>query len=181
MSYNKVKFVDANYIKDSTTLELNIDDNKITPVIYKVQDLYLQQSLGTTFYKHLKDGVVATELELSAGTLSNLEKELIVDYIQPVVSEYSLYELIPLMNFNFTNKAVSQKSSEFSQPSNLEDVKYLRSNVKNMAEFYMKRLNKYLCDNSDLFPKYKNPDSKENVKKNGSSYFSGIHIPKKNN
>jgi hypothetical protein len=177
-NYNKVKFVDALYIKENSTIEFNVDDKKITPLIYKVQDLYLQQSLGTTFYKHLKNAVVNTELQ-TGTTLTNDEIDLITDYIQPVVGEYALYELIPLINFNFTNKAVSQKSSEFSQPSNLDEVKYIRNNIKNMAEFYMKRLNKYLCDNPTLFPKYQNPDPKENVKKNGRSYFSGIHMPKK--
>jgi len=179
MSNNKVKFVDAVYVKAASTIEFNVDDNKITPLIYKVQDLYLQQALGTTFYVHLKNAVVATELQLSAGTLSQDEETLIRDYVQPMVSEYTLYEAIPLMNFNLTNKAVSQKSSEFSQPSTLDEVKYIRASVKNMAEFYLKRLTKYLCDNSNLFPVFQNPDAKENLRKDGRSYFSGIHLERK--
>ena len=103
---SKVKFVSTALFKESTTVEMNVDDTKIVPIIYKVQDVYLQQILGTTFYDTLKNGVVS-------GTTNSDEETLIRDYIQPYVIEMTLYEVIPFLNFKLTNKAVSSESSEF--------------------------------------------------------------------
>jgi len=172
MANNKVKFISTVFLKENTTIEDNVDDNKLVPFIYKVQDIHLQQALGTTFYEHLKAGVVN-------NTLTTDETDLIRDYIQNMVAEWTLYESMPFLSNKLTNKSISQENSEYSTPSTLDEIKYLRNNVRDIAEFYTKRLTKYMCDNASLFPKYLNPDSKENLSKNSKSYFSGIYLPKK--
>lgn len=169
---SKVKFISTTYLKENTTIEDNVDDNKLVPFIYKVQDTHLQQILGTTFYTHLKEAVINS-------TLNSDETTLLRDFIQPMVSEWVLYESIPFLSFKMTNKAVSTENSEYSTPSTIDDIKYLRNTVRDVAEFYSSRLVKYLCDNSSLFPPYLNPDSKENLKKNSKTYFNGVYIPKK--
>jgi hypothetical protein len=171
---NIVKFVSAQYVKESTVLEMNIDDAKITPIIIKVQDVYLQQILGSSFYNHLRDAV-------TNSTLNANEDALIRDYIQRFVCEYVVYEAIPYLNYKATNKAVSKESSEYSTPAELAEIKYMRSNVKDMAEFMGKRLAKYLCDNPSLFPEYQNPIHPENLPKNNKAYFNGLFIPKRRN
>lgn len=172
MANNKVKFISTIYLKENTTIEDNVDDNKLVPFIYKCQDIYLQQILGTTFFEHLKYAIVN-------DSLTTDEDNLIRDYIQNMVSEWTLYEALPFISNKITNKSLSQENYEFGTPSTLDDLKYLRNSIRDMAEFYSKRLNKYLCDNSSLFPVYQNPNSKENLRKNSKSYFSGIYIPKK--
>ena len=84
---------------------------------------------------------------------------------------------MPTLNFKLTNKAISQESSEYSQPSEKAIVDFLRHDVRNFAEFYAKRLVRYLCDYSSLFPEYENPDDKENLQKSNRAYFSGVVIP----
>lgn len=167
-----VKFVSANYIKQNTIIEMNVDDSKITPVIIKVQRVYLQQILGSYFYDHLSDAV-------ANSTLTTAEENLIRNYIQSMVAEYVVYEALPFLNYKATNKAISKESSEFSQASDLDEIKYLRSNIKDMAEFLSKRLSKYLCDNQSDFPEYQDPTQPENLPKNSRSYFGGIYLPKK--
>lgn len=173
MAKSKVKFVSSEFIKENTTIQDNVDDDIIVPYIYKVQDRYLQQSLGTTFYEHLK-------LAIINQTLTNDEDDLIRDYIQPMITEYVVYELLPHINYKLTNKAVSTQNSEYSNPSSLDEVKYLRYSVRDMADFYLKRLNKFLCDYGTLFPTYVNPSSPENLSKSYKSYFNGIFLPKRN-
>ena len=168
---SKVKFVSVEFIKDNSTIEDNVDNKKLVPFIYKVQDLYLQQILGTTFYNHLKDAVVNS-------TLTSDEENLLRDYIQPMIVEYVVYQSLPFLSNKITNKSISQENSEFSQPSGLDEIKFLRNSVRDMAEFYGKRLAKFLCDNSILFPSYNNPDDNENLRKSSKSYFTGVYIPK---
>lgn len=169
---SKVKFISTTYLKENSTIEDNVDDAKLVPFIKKSQDIYLQQILGTTFYNHLKDAIVN-------NTLTSDEESLIRDYIQPMVAEYTVYESLPFLSNKLTNKSISQENSEFSTPSGLDELKYLRNTVRDMAEFYGKRLAKFLCDNTSLFPVYSNPDANENLSKSSRAYFSGVYVPKR--
>lgn len=174
-----VKFVSANYIKENTIIEMNVDESKITPIIIKVQSLYLKQILGSSFYDHMNDAT-AVYLGYETGTtLTTAELNLLRDYIKPYVAEYVVYEALPFLNFKATDKGISKESSEFSQPADLSEIKYLRSDVKDMAEFLGKRLAKYLCDHQQDFPEWQNPEHPENLPKNSKTYFNGIHLPRK--
>jgi hypothetical protein len=168
-----VKFISPTHFKASTTVEENVDDDLIVNFIYKAQDVYIQQALGSTFYNRLKQGVVDEDLNTD-------EENFIRDYIQPCLVEWTLYELLPHISYKLTNKAISQKSSEFSTPTGLDEVKYLRQSVRDLAEFYLKRMNTFLCDYPQLFPTYQNPGEKVNLKKSNRSYFSGIYLAKNN-
>lgn len=167
---SKVKFISTKFLKENTTIQDNVDDDILVPFIYKSQDTHLQQVLGTTFYDRLKDGVVADDLNAD-------ETALIDDYIQNMVAEWTLYESLPHLNYKLTNKAISKESSEFSVNSELNELKYLRESVRDMAEFYTKRLQVFLCDYSSLFPEYQNPDSKENLTRSSQAYFNGVYLP----
>jgi hypothetical protein len=168
----QVKFISTNYVKENTIIEMNVDDDKLTPIILKVQKVYLQQLIGSSFYDHLSQAVANT-------TLTVAEDALIRNYIQNYLAEYVVYEALPFLNYKATNKAISKESSEFSQASDLDEIKYLRSNVKDMAEFFGKRLAKYLCDHQSDFPEWQNPELPENLPKNSRSFFNGIYLPKK--
>ena len=165
-------FINVQYLKNSTTLQDNIDDDILVPFITKAQDTHLQQTLGTTFYIYLQN-------EIINGTVSGDDKVLIDTYIQPMLAEWVLYEVLPHINYKLTNKAVSTNNSEWSTSSELAELKYLRQSIRDLAEFYTKRLNVYLCDYSSLFPSYENPDDKENLRKSNKSYFSGLFVPKR--
>ena len=170
-----VKFISSTYFKANTTVDENVDDDIINPFIVKAQDVYIQQALGSAFYHRLKEGVANANLNAD-------EEDLLRDYIQPCLNEFTLYELLPHINYRLTTKAISQKSSEYSQPSTLDEVKYLRQSVRDLAEFYLKRLNKYLCDfGSQQFPLYANPGSNENLTRKSKSYFGGIYLERNNN
>jgi len=166
---NIVEFVSTKYIKEHTNIENNVDSNKIRPYIIKVQDTHLQQILGSYFYYHLMDAAYN-------GTLTANEDTLVRNYIQRFVSEWVFYEVFPFLNYKVTDKAVSKESSENSTFSELNEIKYLRNAISDMAQFYGERLDKYLRDNSQLFPEYQNPDVPENLPKIGNKYFQGVYI-----
>lgn len=169
---NRVKFISIDFLKEYSPLARNIDEDILIPYVYKAQDINLQQLLGSTFYTRLKAGVVANDLNAD-------EEALIRDYIQNMLVEWTLYYALPNINYKYTNKSVTQDSSEFGTPSALEEVKYLRQNVRDMAEFYSKRLSKFLCDNGNrLFPEYAQESSTANLPKKNRSYFSGVYVPR---
>ena len=166
-----VKFISTNYLKENTLIEMNVDDSKLTTLIIKCQRIYLQQLLGSSFYDHLSVAV-------SGSTLTAVEESLIRNYVQPMVAEYVVYEALPSLTFKATNKAVVKQNSENSTPIDLDELKFFRASVRDMAEFMGERLSKYLCDNPSLFPEYQNPTLPENLSRNSRSYMSGVYIPK---
>ena len=166
-----VHFITGDYLKTSCDLDFNIDSSKLVNSITKAQDTYLMDRLGSYFMQHLSDAV-------ENNTLTVDEKALIDNYIMRYVAEWAYWLLIPKINFKATNKAVSKQSSEWSQPSELNEVKYIRDDVRNMAEYYGVRLDNYLCDNYQKFPKWNNPLTPENKQKGSRNYFSGVYLQK---
>ncbi len=166
---NLIEFVSTAYIKQNTAIENNVDDSKIKPFIIKVQDTHLQQILGSFFYEHLMDAAFN-------DTLTANETILLNNYIQRTVSEWCFYEVYPFLNYKSTNKAISKQNSDNSNASELNEIKFMRSAIRDMAEFYNARLDKYLLDNSSLFPEYQNPNVPENLPKMGSNYFNGVYV-----
>ena len=165
---NIVKFISVQYLKDNTAIQNNVDDDLIAPYILKSQDTHIQQILGTNYYDHLKTAI-------SGSTLTASEEALLRTYVQPALSEWAFYEVLPHLNYKSTNKAVSQQSSEFGTPSILEDVKYLRNSVRDMAEFYSKRLTNELCQNLGNYPLYSSQGT-NNLQQKSSKYFGGLYL-----
>lgn len=172
MSTLKVKFISTVYLKENTVIQDNVDDSTLVPFIYLSQDTNLQTALGTTLYNRLKEGVALNNLNTD-------EEDLLRDYIQPMVAQWTFYNVYPFLNYKSTNKAISKESSEFSNPAELDEIKYMRNSIRDLAEFYTKRLTVYLCDYANLFPEYFNPDPLENLPHNSKSYFSGVYTQKR--
>jgi hypothetical protein len=170
MSYNS-KFISTTYLREQTPIQDNVDSDILTPYIKIAQDVHIAQALGSTFYNRLKEGV-------ALNNLNSDEEYLLREFIMPCLAQFTYYEVLPHLNYKPTNKAISQQNSEWSTPSTLDDIKFLRNTVRDLAEFLLKRLNKHLCDYSNLFPEYENPDDKENLRRTRKSFFSGIYLPK---
>lgn len=168
-----VYFVTPEYILDRTPIEKNVDQDKIVPFIIVAQDIHIQSILGSRFYDHLKDGI-------SGGTLNNDETSLIRNYIQPAVAFWTFYESYISLNYKTTNKAVSKERSEYSDPLTLDELKYSRSAIRTNAEYYSKRLQKFMIDYNYLFPLYNQSTGKDNVIKQKDNYWNGIYMPSVN-
>lgn len=166
-----VEFCSVEFVKINTGIQENVDDSKVKPYITKVQDTHIQNSLGSSFTEHLYKGV-------ADGTLTTHEEDLIRNYIQRTVAEWVYYEIYPSMNYKATNKSIAKEGSEYSTPAELSEIKYMRNTIRDMAEFYSARLEKYLDDNASKFPEYQNPDLPENLPRRGGSFFNGIYMPK---
>lgn len=166
----QVYFITTTYLRQHTPIQDNIDEDVIVPFITISQDLTLQQIIGATFYDTLKNGIVN-------NTLNNDEDYLLRNYIQPMLAQDVFYRVLPHIHTKPTNKSVSKERSEYSEPIGLDEMRYLRSAIKDTAEFYQKRLQKYLYDHSQLFPTYASSNSLDNVPKRNNNYYGGIYLP----
>lgn len=166
-----VNFISIKRIKELTYIEGNVDEDKLNPFRTQAQDINLQQVIGSELYNDLKD-------KIRNNTLTTDDKELIEDYIHGMLANWTVYYAIPFINFQFTNKAITKAKSALTPDefAGLDEVKYIRNETRNVAEFYTARLVKYLLMNLDNFPKCA---QNENLNQSARTYFSGLYIPKR--
>ena len=122
----KVLFISPDYLKDNSMLDENIEDEKLVPNIRRSQDRYIYTALGENLYVKIIDYI-------TKNTLSGNYLTLMTDYIRPCLVEYSIYESLPYVHFNITNKSIEIKDGENQEAVETEDLIYLRNNIEDMA------------------------------------------------
>ena len=163
-----VLFISEQYVKNTTLIDENVDMRLILPSIKDCQELRIHPILGTPMYEDIK-------AKITAGTLNADEVNLLDNYVAKSMAKWVMYECSASMLFKYRNKSVATKSSENSQPISYQDLQFLRDEWKNKAEEREARLINFLCDNDNLFPKYKEHSDDLNPRKTAyqTSYYLG--------
>lgn len=158
-------------LKKNTPIEENVSDNILNPYIYKAQEVYIQQYLGTDLYNKIMEKV-------SDGSITTPSpyKTLLDDYITPALIEWSFYEVLPFISLKITNKSIGRGNAEFLSEGDLNDLKYLRQTVRDLAEFYGSRVINYLKQYSNSYPEYNTNSGLDKIVPNSSSYFNGVYL-----
>lgn len=159
------QFINTNYIYKYTVIEDNVDADLIVKFIWQGQNLNIQEALGSNLYE---------KLLTDCPNFTGYYRTLVKSYLQPALAEWTVYHALPFINFKLTNKAVSQKTSDNSNPSSIDDLKWLRSQVRNNAEFYSQRMKDYINNYPAEFPEFFTSVNNFDIKPNKSNYFSGI-------
>ena len=163
-----VLLVSEQRMKQWSSLDNNIRIDVLTPSILQAQDIYIQDTLGTSFYTRLKAGVVANDLTVN-------ESAFLKDYVGPTLIQYALYLLLPSLKYKMVEKGILNGTSEETQPTTLDEMKYLREAAIDTAQFYNKRMLEFLCDNPGMFALYNNPTANDGMLPNKRTpYFSGL-------
>jgi len=144
-----VIFIDEQYLKDTSALDENVDIKLLRNVIKEAQDIHITPLLGTSLYNELIT-------QISAGTVTALNRTLLDSYISPCLKNWVMYEGIDVLTFKFMNKSVMKRSSDNAQPIETNDVIRLMSSFRNKAEHYQERAYKYLLENETSYPLYLN-------------------------
>jgi hypothetical protein len=109
--------------------------------------VYIQDVLGTPLYNDLVNKVA------TGVTFSTIEWEL-VDLCSRALVYWTVYSALPSLYIKIRNAGVVKQQSENTQNADLSELKYLREEQKNLAEFYNTRIVNFLCDKSTQFPLY---------------------------
>jgi hypothetical protein len=163
-----VLFISEEKLKDSTALNLNIDNAILLPFVREAQKLYVETALGTQLTQHLKDHIIA-------GTLAGADKTLVDEYIGDMLPGYSVYHAIPYLRFKMENGNLYSKTSETGTPLSTEEAQHLREEVLNTASYYRERMIDYIRNNISDFPKY-NTNSGADVNPSIENYYSNMNL-----
>ena len=144
---NNILLISEKTIKENSLVSNNVDGKYIQNAIRTAQDLSLLPIIGQKLFERLCDGV-------ANNNLNELETELIKAYIQPVLLNAVMSDLILQLSFKFRNLgAVQTVDTNVIIPS-LTDLEYIRNDYSMKCTFYQNRLSDFLEDNCTKFKQY---------------------------
>lgn len=166
MATNNTLFLSVDFLRDNTVINGNVDGELLEPFILLAQNVHIEPIVGTALY----NDIITNISSLSADYVTLLE-----DYLQPALVQWALYESLPFINYKLTNKSIATKNSDNSDPVELNELHYLRTTVKDVAEYMSERATLFLKANTDTYPLFIEYGSDcDDIKPNQTNYFSGI-------
>lgn len=151
-----------------TSLDGNLDYDKILPYIKIAQDIWVQQYTGTNLLNKIKTDIVA-------GTLSGVYLALTRDYLKPMLIHWTMVEYLPFAAYQISNNGVYQKEAESSQIASKESIDSLVEKEKRTAQHYSQRFIDYINFHLSDFPEYNN-NTNEKLQPNHSNFQSNWYI-----
>lgn len=162
-------FIDDQYLKDYTPIGQNIDPLQVYPFVETAQDMYIQDLLGTPLYMDLT-------YKLYMGiTFSQIEWTL-VELCSKALAYYTVYLAVPHLAIKIRNVGVARATSDNTTPSTMEEMRYIRNEVKDMAEFWAERTVIYLNNYAPLYPLYRTSGAHPDMSPSNGQYDSYIYL-----
>lgn len=166
-----VLFIGEATLKQESVISENVDPKLLIPTIKEVQNIYILPLLGTALYNELVT-------QVSGGNVSADNQVLLQSYVQPTMVKYCVYESVLDLSFKFQNKNVAVKSSEFSQQTDLNNLRYYMDKALNRAQYYAERVTRYLMANPTKYPAYLNQGNADvsTIYPTAKNYSNGIYL-----
>lgn len=164
-----VLLISEMFLKNNTVINTNVEFKQLRPTIMAVQDMQIQQAIGSPMFEELKT-------QVDTATLTAANTTLIEDYLQPAIMYWVLADSPLLLSYKITNKGVVSLNSDNAVNASLSEVNYLAQNYKKKAEWYTERVTTYLCANHVLYPTYVGPVPDGGITPNQNEYTSGLFV-----
>lgn len=161
------QLIDTNYLFERSLIDGNTDPKLLNSSIRDAQEIHIQAVLGNSLYNKIM-------ADAYDSVIDGAYESLLKDWIQPALSHWAVYLVIPYLNFKFTNKSVSELSGQNSAPTELNNIKYLRDDSRNKAEFYTQRIREEIVNNQASYPEYYTSTGIDQIQPMNRSYFSGV-------
>lgn len=163
---NNVLLISEKTIKENSLVSNNVDGKYIQNAIRTAQDISLQPIIGQKLFERLCEGI-------SDDNLTELETELIKTYIQPILLNAVMSDLVLQLTFKFRNMGTVQTTDTNIIVPSLKDLQYIREDYNLKAQFYMNRLSDFLEANCSKFEQYPGCEC-EKLKANPIAYRTNL-------
>ena len=144
---NNILLISEKTIKENSLVSNNVDGKYIQNAIRTAQDISLQPIIGQKLFERLCEGV-------SKDNLTELETELISTYIQPVLLNAVMSDLVLQLTYKFRNLGAVQTTDTNIMIPSLTDLEYIRNDYSMKCTFYQNRLSDFLEANCAKFKQY---------------------------
>jgi len=150
MNYN-VLLISEQELKNNTPITENVDTSELRFSIQQSQQIFLQETLGTNLYEFILDLVETNQI---IDPQYFRYKDLIRNFIRPMLISYSYYLALDNFYIKFVNVGLQQFRSEQSNPIDLKTLQYLKNNARDNAQFNDNLLRRHLVFNNQWYPQY---------------------------
>lgn len=160
-------------MKSHSTLNNNIDNNLLNSAIWEAQSIHCLQILGTRLYNKLVNLIETNDIQLPQYADY---KNLLDNYVVDCTAYWAWVECIPYLAMKAVNKGIERQNSEWSSAAQINEIEYLRDEIRNKAEFYSQRMSDFILENRSLYPEYIQNTKIDEMRPNGGAYFSGVQF-----
>lgn len=165
---NQVLLISEKTVKENSLVSNNVDGKYIQNAIRTAQDISLQPIIGQKLFERLCDGIANNDL-------TELENNLIKTYIQPILLNAVMSDLVLQLTYKFRNMGAVQTTDQNLVLPSLSDLEYIRNDYNLKAQFYMGRLSDYLQANCTKFKDYPGCEC-EKLKANRTAYKTNLTL-----
>ena len=170
---SKIYLVSCDYLKENTTINNNVDNNLLNNSIWEAQSMHIQQITGTELYNKIIGLVENNQIGLAVNVKY---KSLLDNYIRPAIVYWAWYESITYIAFKVVNKGIELQNSDYSNNTSIDQMEYLRDEIRNKAEFYSQRLTDFMYQNRSDYPELLGNHHIDQLHPTSNQYFSGIQF-----
>ena len=139
--------ISKNDLAAYTSLNANVDADKVVQFVKIAQDIWIQQYTGSKLLNKIKADIVA-------GTLSGNYLTLVNSYLKPMLIHFTMVEFLPFHAYTIANKGIYKHNSENAETIQKSEVDFLIEKERNIAINYALRFQDYMLVNQSNFPEY---------------------------
>jgi len=161
MINQKIYLIGEEFVKQTSSIMQNVDNQFIKMHIMESQNIDIQQILGSTMYDNIINEFIA--FKDSGDPISNIGSyvsatnlALVNDYLKPIILYYTLYYSVYDMYNKFTNKGTVTQTSNNSETTDFIYIEKMRKDYKQKAENLVQIMIEFLIENSTDYPLFKN-------------------------
>lgn len=148
--YYNTLLISEDTIKTESVLDINLSGKYLYPSIMKVQDIQLQETIGTGLYRRIQELIYEDEIE---NDEYSAYKYILDVFIMPMLQNYVFADLTLQMAASIANAGVVKNSDiEHYSFTSAGERASLRKSYEYAGDQYKLMLQKYLCKNHNLFP-----------------------------
>jgi len=149
-------FITPEEMTSKTILSGNTDTDKYIFCINDAQISVIEPLLGSLLYDKIKTDKENDDLE-------GLYLELYTDLIKPITKHEAVAQYIEIASYVVDNGGVVKHTGDKIEVVSKEECQYLAGKYHNLAQMYIGRFNKWICNNT--ISEYKTCQDEVNAQK----------------
>lgn len=160
--------IDIEKLKKKSLIHANVDTHRLTVILGRSKELYLEPILGNDFFNHLNTAVSFTPDE----------QKLVDDYIYPFVTVSTEIMASKHLNWEIRNKSTGVSNDTYQRANSWSENDKFVNDLLKQAQMYKDALVTYLIRNKSLFTLF-TVECGEDLNSNSMSSQFGFAINRK--
>lgn len=145
-------FISETYLKDNSPLNNAVDMTDVYPFAKTAEEVYIQEAIGTCLYDDLIAKIIASKAS-PPTVMSTVDIDL-CKKIRSCMVWLTTYDALPFIWVKIRNIGLVKQNGDNLETTSQAEMTYIRSQIKNKQDFYLRLLQSFLCENSADYPEY---------------------------